>query len=491
MKRSRWKDVLRIIDRQAAPLLALLLIGLVYFMGIRSERTGFVDEVLDPGLKRITHPVLNAFRGKPPTVPLLDLHLDVHTTDSLTALQEKALGNGWLDASENHWLTAEAEILGRTYAAAIRLQEGPVDRELGQRWPYTVHLHGADTAPALFDLMPVRDALPVYGKLFQRALGELGIPSAHHDLVDLRLNGKDKGLHLLEGHMDSVRLRHLGRRGGPVLWFDDALNKHARRGMEALSFPIDPPARTEWLSAPALSARTRGQYGGQMERHRTAIASLESFRAGRATASEVFDADLLARFLALCDILGAQESAQWWNLRFLADSAGGKLIVYPRRILAGVPITAITALRTGATISFPSSANTITGRFLGDPVVYTGYMAWLDSLSREGWVEALLQRHTEEMELMDRIVRGEYPQHPMDPDVLTHGPKVVRMMVHPRDPVLAYSGNGRPGRRSLSIANVHDLPVVLAGYVTGGDTMALDQPLTLPPREREIGRAHV
>ncbi|HMC96676.1 MAG TPA: hypothetical protein VKG92_03425, partial [Flavobacteriales bacterium] len=46
--------------------IALLLIGLVYFLGIRSERTGFVREVLDPGLKRITQPVLNAFRGGPP-----------------------------------------------------------------------------------------------------------------------------------------------------------------------------------------------------------------------------------------------------------------------------------------------------------------------------------------------------------------------------------------------------------------------------------------
>ena len=55
---SGWRTKLYHLISWATPFLALVLIGLVYFLGVRTERTGFVREVLDPGLKRITNPVL-------------------------------------------------------------------------------------------------------------------------------------------------------------------------------------------------------------------------------------------------------------------------------------------------------------------------------------------------------------------------------------------------------------------------------------------------
>ena len=65
------KDWKHRASRIGVPLLqiaAIVLIGLVYFLGIRSERTGFVRDVIDPGFRKLSDPVLNVFRGKPPPV---------------------------------------------------------------------------------------------------------------------------------------------------------------------------------------------------------------------------------------------------------------------------------------------------------------------------------------------------------------------------------------------------------------------------------------
>ena len=51
----------RIVERLRSVLLGgatLVLIGLVFYLGARSERSGFVQEVLDPGFRRLSDPVL-------------------------------------------------------------------------------------------------------------------------------------------------------------------------------------------------------------------------------------------------------------------------------------------------------------------------------------------------------------------------------------------------------------------------------------------------
>ena len=87
---SRWKILLDRVLPWSIQLSAIILIGLVFFLGVRSERTGFVREVIDPGFRRLSDPVLNAFRAKPPAVEGIRLELDSASYDSLIALSEKA-----------------------------------------------------------------------------------------------------------------------------------------------------------------------------------------------------------------------------------------------------------------------------------------------------------------------------------------------------------------------------------------------------------------
>lgn len=487
MAEPRWSILLRRLEHRATPIIALLLIGLVFFLGIRSERTGFVDEVLDPNLKRITHPVLNAFRGRPPAVTKVILQMGEADKDSLTAMQEHALINGWIDPQDNVRLSAEATIGEKKAIASVRLQAGPVDRDLVPRWPLVVGLEYADTSAGtqFFDLKPVYDAKPIHGALFRRALESLGIPVLSHDIIELRLNDRDLGLYTLEGKADSIQLAQWGRGNGPVLRFDDVLHKHAMRSTSELMFPIDAPVRAEWLSAPILASRTHRDRAGpdHLTTDRKAVEALERFRSGSAKASEIFDAESLGKFLALCDVMGAQETARWWNLRFLADTITGKFIVVPQRAIAGIPITGIIARHTDAPITFPSTANSLTGRFLEDRIIYTAYIEWLDKLSDIKWLDGSLERNAEELEQLARLVRSEFPEVVMDKAILEHCRSVVLLMLYPREPVLAYTRSIQQGQRTLAVANVHDLPMVLAGYISGNDTIPFGIPKVIQPRE--------
>ncbi len=487
MSEPRWSLLLRRLEHRATPVVALLLIGLVFFLGIRSERTGFVDEVLDPNLKRITHPVLNAFRGKPPAVTALTVQLGESEQDSLAVLQDLALTSGWVDEKDNAWLPVKATLDGSATKAFLQLKGGPVDRGLVPRWPLVIGLQQADTTQDVqyFDLFPVHDARPIHGSLLRIALEDLGLPVLSQEIVELRLNGRDLGLYTLEGRPGRTRLAHWGRGNGPVLRFDDVLHEHAKRSTSDLLFPIDAPLGAEWLSAPILipcaPQHHTPLHAGPADRK--ALEALESFRSGAATPSEVFDAGSLGKFMALCDVLGAQESAQWWNLYFLADTITGKLLVLPRRAIAGKPISGIIARHTHAPITFPSHSSSLAGRFLGDRVVYTAYITWLDRLGAGTWLDEFLERNAEPLELLERIVRSEYPDAELDRAVLEHCRSVVDLMLHPREPVLVYTRSVRSKQRTLAVANVHDLPIVVIGMVNSTDTVPFGIPVVVPPRE--------
>ena len=484
----RWNALFDKAQRYAIPLVALLLIGLVYFLGIRSERTGFVTEVLDPGFKRITHPVLNAFRGKLPFVPQLLIELEDSEADSLARLQDRLLETGWLDAQENVRLPISLALGDVELAGLITLHEGPVDRDLGKRWSFHVLLPSGDTLLGMrsFDLMSIHDAAPVYGRWLHIALQDLELPALGNAMVELKLNQKDLGLYIVEGRADSLWIAEQGRGNAAVLRFDDALQIHARRGMEDLQFPLDAPASSDWMSAPILASLFAHGVDAANAARRTkrAVQDLESFRAGELSAAAVFDAGSVAKLLAICDILGAQPTTNWWNLRFMPDSASGKVVIFPQRLMAGSPITSILPLRDVAPWNPSAPPTDLIGKLLADPEIYTLYITWLNVLSDPAWLTQFSDRHAAELDQWDRIVRGEYPSAELDRRILEHGSIVVHRTLHPREPVLAYTQFDQGGSPWIAVSNVHDLPIAVTATIIDQDTLRLARPVVIRPRER-------
>jgi hypothetical protein len=488
LPKPRWNVLFESAQRYVIPLVALLLIGLVYFLGIRSERTGFVNEVLDPGLKRITHPVLNAFRGRPPVVSQLLIGLEESDADSLVKLQDRILETGWLDAVDNLRLPVSLTIGEQDLAGILSMHEGPVDRNSGKRWSYRVLLPPRDTLLGMrsFDLMPVSDAAPVYGRWLHAALRDLELPALGNALVELKVKGKDLGLYLMEGRADSSWIADQGHGNAAVLRFDDALQIHARRGSDDLLFPMDPNSSTEWMSAPILASQLTNGFNAPdaMQRTMRAVEALEGFRAGKLPAKAVFDAVSVAKFLAVCDILGAQATINWWNLRFIPDSLSGKVIIFPQRLLAGSPITSILPLRGTPPWNPASPPTDLTGILLADAEVYSLYITWLNILSAPAWRSQLGERHATDLNQWDRIVRGEYPSAQLDQRILDHCSTVAQRTLHPREPVLAYTQFDQGGSPWIAVSNVHDLPISINATIVDQDTIHLGRPVMIRPRER-------
>lgn len=480
--------ILRRMMRLLLPVAGALLVGMIYYLGIYSERTGFVDQVLDPGLKRITKPVLNAFRGRPPKVLELNILIGESERDSLFAVREQALDEGWLHGSASPLFPATLGIGIDTVPARFGLVPGKGDRFSGDRWPIRLFLDGPDTAilSRSLTLLPVVDPSPLHAWSFRCALADAGIPTFGIDLADIRLDGRDLGLYVLEGGTDSSLFRTWGRGSGPLIRFDDELYRGLEPVIDAQRYPSVMPVQGEWLSAPMLVERPGDATGmpPSNERERSAMRSLDEFRAGGIRASQVFEVDALARLIALCDLFGAQESMSWWNLRALVDSVSGKLILIPKRYMAGTPIHEPLALRTMVRADPFGVQSDLLGRLLNDAVVMERYLAYADTICTSGWLEEFKGHWSDAFEKRARIIRAELPGTEFDHQVYDHDRNVLRSVLHPRDLVLASARIAKGRITGISVANIHALPVRLTSVVSGPDTLSLSEPWILKPRER-------
>ena len=223
-------------------LVAIVLIGLVFFLGVRSERTGFVREVIDPGFRKLRDPVLNAFRAKPPEVNVLRIQLDPANFDSLIALSDKALNTRSVPVDGNAVLMATIHIGEREVPVVLGLREGTAIPGAYTTWPLYVRTLPGDTVLGMqtFDMLPIVNEAPLWSILLHAVLRSAGHASLQSAVAEVELNERSLGLYVLQGRPDHTMLARWSRGNGQVLRFDDALLMDARAMMEERKFPRSP-----------------------------------------------------------------------------------------------------------------------------------------------------------------------------------------------------------------------------------------------------------
>lgn len=468
--------------------LALLLILLAFGLGIHSERSGFVRDVLDPGLKRITLPVLNAFRGTPPPVHTLRISMEQEVIDSLSAIRDRALEAGVLNEGKDVYFPAMLHWQQDSLPATLRLKGGLLDHLRTHKWSFRVRLQPGDTILGMetFSLQHPNTRNFTHEWLFHRALAHVGVPHLKYDLIDVHINGKDLGLHAIEQHFDSTLLARLGRGSGPILKYDDEVRIGALREMAERMFDSEPPIQAGWIAAPVdvFHGKWARATPARAARFQQGVLALEGFRNGTRSTSEVFDHVAMAKLFALSDLLGAQHSNDWRNLRFLVDSLSGKLVPIGFDGNAGEPIPAIRALREQGPIRFgPSPTENFYERLFSDLVFFEAYIAYADTFSAMGWLEQMLASQQEELGRAVEVVRGEFPNFRHSLEVYLHDRVVMRQTIRPGYMGAAYLHERGQGRYTIAVTNAHALPIRIHGYLAGTDTIVVEKEIILPPRD--------
>ncbi|UCC50650.1 MAG: CotH kinase family protein [Anaerolineaceae bacterium] len=401
--------------------------------------------------------------------------------------REIALANGYLVKGQDDFVNAKIRYNDRSIKVDMRLKGDFTDHLQGDKWSFRVRVDGNETLFGMkeFSIHHPRTRNYVYEWLFLQTLKREGVVAPRYDFINVVLNGKDLGVYALEEHFEKRLIENNHLREGPIIRFnenllwDERFQQHrpfpdaAWNGTGLyLSSDIDAFGTGKILADPVSYAQ-----------YENAVYLLESFRRGELETSEVFDVQKLAKYFAISDLMGAQHSSFWHNMRFYYNPVTSRLEPVGFDGDSGRPIDAISPMKDGVFIGHddPEIHKSSRVQIFDDPVFFEGYIRELERVAERSYLDTLLTDLNDELEDKLSIVYREFPQVTLSREQLYRNQEYIRTVLDPVKGLHAHYSQADESQLELELGNIHALPIEVLGVTsTNGVSFMPAQRIILP-----------
>ena len=273
-------------------------------------------------------------------IPFLKIELSEKKYQKFQKKRAQALESGILITEENDVVQASLQYEEKSYPIDIRLKGDWTDHLMDDKWSFRVHLDSEDAIMGMqkFSLHHPKARNYVGEWLFHQILADQGLISLRYDFVQLLLtvNGpsgkhtKHLGVYALEEFFAKQLIEYNERRAGVLLKIDESLIWKNRVTMgknnEAgdyifLAGIVD----YKDLAVLPFSEKTIRKDSVLFSQFLKAKTLLEGYVKGALPFSAVFDARLMAKYNAVCNLLGANHAMINHNLRFYYNPVTARL----------------------------------------------------------------------------------------------------------------------------------------------------------------------
>ena len=470
----RWKPRLR----WGALCVALLGSFLAGAHAKRKHWDWIVYEHISSALAAVPVRLEGALHAEP--LPVVRLDMKFKHLAKIEAKRAQTLCDGWLRASDDDFVPATLVCQGESARVKVRLKGDRLAHLQGDDWSFRIKCRDAERPFGMrtFSLQHPETRRYLNEWCFLEHARRENILAVRYQFVRFFFNGEDKGIYALEEHFSKELLEAQGRREGVIVAFEEPASVHLniqRRGdnwdlATRLSAVGSQEVRSFDTKRIMRSAALRTQRDEALE-------LLRAFQEGRRRASDVFDVELTARFMALVDLWQAWHAAMWQNIRYYYNPVTARLepIAFDTMALWGDGDVALIATR--------SDDRFVNGP-LRDPEIAAAYLRELERLARPQYLDELRAQLSPGFERWRLALQQEFPlERWLQPgwELLGKRQEYIRSAIRPERMVIASAVvEGEAGdtpdpevRCTIDIRNIALLPVEVVGFrVEGGDLMS-------------------
>lgn len=447
----------------------------------------------DLAIRRLKAGVLER-RGNLPldSVTSINLVIEDAPYQKLQRKRIQALRQGVLVTGNNDFVNARLESGGKRYDAKVRLKGDWTDHLLGDKWSFRIKLDQGQSWNRLttFSVQNPYTRAFLLEYLFHHWLEKEGLLAPKYDFVHLSINGESRGLYALEEHFVKTLLERNQRREGPIMklvedGFWDAQQQFGQENVEDLE---------ERLSVFA-SAEVDAFSGGKILKDTLARqqflngqALMKRYKGGNADVWEVFDAEKVAKYFAIVDLLKAHHAFIWHNQRWYYNPLLDKLepIGFDGFTETG-PLLWIKKPFIGYAHNFrylqPAYKGLMFERFFNNVAFMERYVHYLEKFSRKSYLDALMTDWQAELGLREKLIQNEWPEYEFDREFVHRQGRLIRMVLRPLPgtSLKVYRSENKEGRQRYQVFNYHGLPVRLLGVGKKEKLLTkLDSALVIP-----------
>jgi len=262
--------------------------------------------------------------GNRESVPKLIIDIKFKNFQKIREKRTEALTKGFLVQGPDDYVPASIRHNGKKTKVKLRLKGDLPDHLLGDKWSFRIHVKKKDHIFGFrrFSIQNAGTRAFQAQPIFFEVLRKFEILAPRYRFVDVTLNGQDIGLMAVEEHFSKELLEAHGRRESVIIKFDESLfwDEWIALGMKGSIFNSykNAPIDAFRSSRIAKSERLSRDYV-------VAVGLLRGFINKELPASEVFDAKLMGRFIAVAGLWGGTHSLYWNNQRYYYNPITSRL----------------------------------------------------------------------------------------------------------------------------------------------------------------------
>ncbi len=409
IKDSRDKSLIKyfeVFNKKAY--LAIFLV--IFILGGYANKQNFFSRFPTFIINTVIHP-FNSIYANLEKVDKLYINISFDKARKMSNLRNKALERNTLRGLNNKYIKATMRINSDSaLKIKLRLKGGIAKDHLsGDKWSYRVKMSGRNRAYGMksFSLMDPQRRGFMHTWLLRSAMKSEGIISKRYKFIELVINGTSKGIYAMDEHFDTVMLENNERKESAIIRFIQ----------EPLFYE-----KAAWNSIPSANdnyyySLNIGKFADFEDKDNILEAAtllLDGFRRGQLETSQVFNTDLLSKWLAISDVLGAWHGFSFNNMRFYYNPIDGKLEPIPDdhynekqgRIDSGRVFRLNDSYNKGAFLKNLFSDMSFTELYLKE----------LRRVTQRKYIDDLWNTLENEINSNIRILRKDYPYYGLDQD---------------------------------------------------------------------------
>ncbi len=449
----------------------------IYPYNSKKEGTVYFDNLK---IKRIkSGQAIAAAEG---ALPLINLRVDPADVDKLRAKRSEAFARGNLITGKKDLVPARLEEGEDFTPVKIRLKGDLLDHLKDKKWSFRIRADKGNAWNGLTEFSAHKSVSRHHLNewVFHQLLIYENILTNRYDFFQLSLNDEVLGIYAYEEHFNQGLLQNFKRAPGPIIRIsEEGMWLHASKTIE------DSPAWFESGQIEAIDAKGMLKDDLMYQKFLTGQSLYYDFINGNKTASEVFDPDILGKFLAIQDVCGSWHAFNYTNLRVYYNAHTGLLepIGYDGFNEEGLKYMNVPTF-TGAQYNSrtPEDYNPVGmdvvfhKKVFNDLEFVKKYLYYLEKFSQEEYITAFLETILPEIKKREKFIQLEYANYKYNWKNEFRNAAEINKTFFPMEEISlkAYRDKGN----SVILENYHYFPLEVVGYG--------DQNPDIKPKEKII-----
>lgn len=258
--------------------------------------------------------------------PSLQLMIDSADLEHLQSVRLRAFERGFLETMDDSYVKVKVIYGPDTLKGKIRFKGDFLEHLYGEKWSFRIKLKKKYSWNNMrtFSLHSPEARDFIDEEIAHKIFRSQDLLATRYGFVPVKLNGKSLGLYAYEEHFTKELPEAMERREGVIvkfsedeMWYNEILKHNGYVERDIPFFSASPVL-------PFQENRTaENKY--LLEQFSIAQDLMEHFRYATKPASEIFEIDKLARFMALTDITGGYHGIHWHNMRFYYNPVSCRL----------------------------------------------------------------------------------------------------------------------------------------------------------------------